>query len=79
MSRQLVQLTVWALFYFINGRTRFFGRLHQLFTPISTLVMSSFRTRMAPSPATGLVGLEENVFVADFFDRLGFFPMATQR
>ena len=36
------------------------------------------RARMAPSPATGLVGLEENVYVADFFDRLGFFPIANQ-
>lgn len=34
---------------------------------------------MAPSMATGLVGLEENIFVADFFDRLGFFPVANER
>lgn len=34
---------------------------------------------MVASMATGLVGMEENYFVADFFDRLGFFPMASER
>lgn len=37
------------------------------------------RAKMVPSSATGLVGLEENVFVADFFDRLGFFPISSER
>lgn len=37
------------------------------------------RARMKPSTATGLVGMEENYYVADFFDRLGFFPMASER
>ncbi|CAN0120612.1 unnamed protein product [Ectocarpus sp. 12 AP-2014] len=37
------------------------------------------RARMGPSAATGLVGFEENVFVSDFFDRLGFFPLANQK
>lgn len=37
------------------------------------------RPRMKASAATGLVGMEENYYVADFFDRLGFFPMASER
>lgn len=37
------------------------------------------RVRMCASMATGLVGMEENYFVADFFDRLGFFPLAEER
>ncbi|CAM9167443.1 unnamed protein product, partial [Ectocarpus sp. 6 AP-2014] len=37
------------------------------------------RARLGPSAATGLVGFEENVYVSDFFDRLGFFPLANQK
>lgn len=34
---------------------------------------------MKASSATGLVGMEENYYVADFFDRLGFYPVASER
>ncbi|CBN76793.1 hypothetical protein Esi_0000_0634 [Ectocarpus siliculosus] len=37
------------------------------------------RARFGPSAATGLVGFKENVYVSDFFDRLGFFPLANQK
>ncbi|CAM9748894.1 unnamed protein product [Scytosiphon promiscuus] len=36
------------------------------------------RCRLSPSPATGLVGLQENVFLSDFFGCLGFLPLATE-
>lgn len=36
------------------------------------------RCRMSASPATGLVGMEENVFLGDFFGCLGVLPLATE-
>lgn len=37
------------------------------------------RCRLSPSPATGLVGLQENAFLNDYFGCLGFLPLATAR
>ncbi|CAM9966701.1 unnamed protein product [Scytosiphon promiscuus] len=36
------------------------------------------RARLRASPATGLLGMEENVFLCDFFGSIGFMPFTTQ-
>ncbi|CAM9144154.1 unnamed protein product [Ectocarpus sp. 8 AP-2014] len=36
------------------------------------------RCRLSASPATGLVGMQENSFLSDFFACLGFLPLTTQ-
>ncbi|CAN0200762.1 unnamed protein product [Ectocarpus sp. 8 AP-2014] len=36
------------------------------------------RFRLSVSPATGLVGMQENVFLSDFFSCFGFLPLTTQ-
>ncbi|CAM9803722.1 unnamed protein product, partial [Sphacelaria rigidula] len=36
------------------------------------------RYRFGASPATGLVGMQENAFVSDFFTCLRFFPLASE-
>ncbi|CAM9336970.1 unnamed protein product, partial [Hapterophycus canaliculatus] len=40
--------------------------------------MSAHRLRLRASPATGLVGMQENIFLCDFFGSMGFMPLATQ-
>eukprot|EP00904_Undaria_pinnatifida_P005103 jgi/Undpi1/1722/HiC_scaffold_11.g05112.m1 len=42
-------------------------------------VLSLKRCRLSPSPATGLVGMQENAFLNDYFDCLGFLPLANER
>ena len=37
------------------------------------------RGRLSASPATGLTGLQENVYLVDFFGCLGFLSLATKR
>ncbi|CAN0001263.1 unnamed protein product [Ectocarpus fasciculatus] len=37
------------------------------------------RCRFSSSPATGLVGMQENVFLSNFFGSVGFLPLATRR
>ncbi|CAM9619262.1 unnamed protein product, partial [Ectocarpus sp. 12 AP-2014] len=37
------------------------------------------RYRFSASPATGLVGMQENVFLSNFFGSVGFLPLATRR
>lgn len=37
------------------------------------------RCGLSPSPATGLVGLEENTFLGDYFRCVGVMPLASQR
>lgn len=44
----------------------------------SRLYFCLHRCGLSPSPATGLVGLEENTFLSDYF-RVGFMPFTTQR
>lgn len=46
---------------------------------IETPVTCLFRGRFSASPATGLIGLEENEFLGDFFECLGFLALANQR
>eukprot|EP00903_Cladosiphon_okamuranus_P015987 g14765.t2 len=41
--------------------------------------MALKRCRLSASPATGLVGMEENLFLSDFFACLGFLPLTTER
>lgn len=36
------------------------------------------RGRFSASPATGLVGLQENEFLGDFFECLGFLSLASE-
>ncbi|CAN0486512.1 unnamed protein product, partial [Ectocarpus sp. 8 AP-2014] len=36
------------------------------------------RYRFSASPATGLVGMQENVFLSNFFDSVGFLPLTTR-
>ncbi|CAN0124148.1 unnamed protein product [Ectocarpus sp. 6 AP-2014] len=36
------------------------------------------RFRLSASPATGLVGMQENAFLSDFFGCVGFLPLTTQ-
>ncbi|CAM9640330.1 unnamed protein product [Laminaria digitata] len=36
------------------------------------------RCRLRPSPATGLVGMQENMFLSDYFDCVGFLPFTSQ-
>ncbi|CAM9468849.1 unnamed protein product [Ectocarpus fasciculatus] len=36
------------------------------------------RLRLSASPATGLVGMQENEFLSDFFGCVGFLPLTTQ-
>ncbi|CAM9106405.1 unnamed protein product, partial [Laminaria digitata] len=40
-------------------------------------VLSLKRCRLSPSPATGLVGMQENAFLNDYFGCLGFLPLAS--
>ena len=42
-------------------------------------VACALRGRFSASPATGLIGLQENQFLGDFFDCLGFLAIANQR
>ncbi|CAM9184638.1 unnamed protein product [Ectocarpus fasciculatus] len=37
------------------------------------------RYRFSASPATGLVGMKENVFLSNFFGSVGFLPLTTRR
>ena len=37
------------------------------------------RCRLSASPATGLVGMQENAFLGDYFGCMGFMPLTTQR
>ena len=37
------------------------------------------RCSLSPSPATGLVGMQENTFLSDFFACVGFLPLVTKR
>lgn len=37
------------------------------------------RARLSTSPATGLIGLRENVYIADFFRTIGFVPITSER
>lgn len=37
------------------------------------------RCRFSASPATGLIGMQENAFLSDFFASVGFLPLATKR
>ncbi|CAN0124602.1 unnamed protein product [Ectocarpus sp. 6 AP-2014] len=36
------------------------------------------RYRFSASPATGLVGMQENVFLSNFFDSVSFLPLTTR-
>ncbi|CAN0563035.1 unnamed protein product, partial [Ectocarpus sp. 12 AP-2014] len=36
------------------------------------------RFRLSASPATGLVGMQDNAFLSDFFGCIGFLPPTTQ-
>eukprot|EP00752_Nemacystus_decipiens_P005061 g4595.t1 len=36
------------------------------------------RCRLSASPATGLVGMQENLFLSDFFGCIGFLPLTTE-
>lgn len=37
------------------------------------------RCRLSASPATGLVGIQENAFLSDYFECLGLFPLVSER
>ncbi|CAN0384642.1 unnamed protein product, partial [Scytosiphon promiscuus] len=37
------------------------------------------RCRLRASPATGLVGMQENAFLSDFFGCVGFLPLTNER
>lgn len=39
----------------------------------------NLRCRLRASPATGLVGMQENAFLNDYFECLGFLPLASAR
>jgi len=54
---------------------------HELDTQLTASRHSSqlCRCRWSASPATGLVGMEENGFLRDFFGCAGFLPLTTQR
>lgn len=39
----------------------------------------ALRARLSASPATGMVGLQENAFLGDFFGALGFLSLASER
>ncbi|CAN0499347.1 unnamed protein product, partial [Ectocarpus sp. 8 AP-2014] len=47
--------------------------------PIILSLSLGTRCRFSASPATGLVGMQENGFLSNFFDSVGFLPLATQR
>lgn len=47
--------------------------------PNSKNLVCFTRCRLSASPATGLVGLQENSFLSDFFGCVGFLPLTTQR
>eukprot|EP00752_Nemacystus_decipiens_P005072 g4603.t1 len=36
------------------------------------------RARLSPSRATGLIGLKENAYIADYFRKIGFVPFTTE-
>eukprot|EP00903_Cladosiphon_okamuranus_P015538 g14344.t1 len=40
-------------------------------------ILSIKRCRLSASPATGLVGMQENAFLSDFFACVGFMPLTT--
>lgn len=41
--------------------------------------VGGFRCHLSASPATGLVGMEESVFLSDYFCCFGFFPVTCRR
>ncbi|CAN0429500.1 unnamed protein product, partial [Hapterophycus canaliculatus] len=41
-------------------------------------MLSLYRCSLRPSPATGLVGLQENTFLSDFFGCVGFLPLTNE-
>ncbi|CBJ29982.1 expressed unknown protein [Ectocarpus siliculosus] len=41
--------------------------------------MLPLRFRWSASPATGLVGMQENACLSDFFGCIGFMPLTTRR
>ena len=42
-------------------------------------LFSVIRCRLSASPATGLLGMQENVFLNDYFGCLGLLPLASER
>ena len=50
-----------------------------MFLPVLYLFSFCHRCKLSASPATGLVGMEENGFLCDFFGCVGFLPLATHR
>ena len=53
-----------------------------MFLPALTCYQFLFvchRCRLSASPATGLVGMQENGFLSDFFGCVGFLPLTTHR
>ena len=40
---------------------------------------SAVRCRLSASPATGLLGMQENGFLNEYFGCLGLLPLATER
>ncbi|CAM9742247.1 unnamed protein product, partial [Ectocarpus sp. 6 AP-2014] len=52
--------------------------LHSTTGVLMTSGMLPFkRCRLSASPATGLVGMQENAFLSDFFGCVGFLPLTT--
>ncbi|CAM9560265.1 unnamed protein product [Scytosiphon promiscuus] len=45
---------------------------------VSTAMAPLKRPRLSPSPATGLIGLRENVYIGDFFQTMGFLPFTSE-
>ncbi|CAM9278140.1 unnamed protein product, partial [Sphacelaria rigidula] len=41
--------------------------------------VASTRCRLSASPATGLIGTQENAFLADYFSCVGFLPLTCGR
>ncbi|CAN0350071.1 unnamed protein product [Ectocarpus sp. 12 AP-2014] len=51
--------------------------LHSTTGALMTSGVPFKRCRLSASPATGLVGMQENAFLSDFFSCVGFLPLTT--
>lgn len=56
-----------------------FWLLPRLPSPPVVVLLVFTRTRFSASLATGLVGTQENVYIADYFQCMGFLPLTSER
>lgn len=61
------------------GDVRTFDRISVAYRLELWLCFIVVRCRLSASPATGLLGMQENVFLDNYFGCLGLLPLANER